>query len=98
MCLRLGVGARATGVPKKILALPPLSYCAIPRGREFFLHKLFGEERFWRTWVASGREELLGSAFHRATWIEDVSEDGEELLWIKVSAPSRLVMVENVFE
>jgi hypothetical protein len=48
--------------------------------------------------VSSGREELIGNALHRSAWVEDVSEDCREILYVKVNAPSKLVLVENLFD
>jgi len=47
---------------------------------------------------STGHEERIGVALPGETFVDDVSMDGKEILWIRTYHPSKLVLVKNLFE
>jgi serine/threonine protein kinase len=52
----------------------------------------------WRMWTSSGKEERIGTALPGESWMQHVSMDGKEILWVRQDRRSKLVLVKNVFE
>jgi len=72
---------------------------AFPPDLRFFIYRRGYEgHELWRTWTSTGKEERIGNALPGATWMDDVSLDGKEILWISRHYPAKLVLVKNVFE
>jgi len=63
----------------------------------FFIYTK-GEDELWRVWTSTGKQERIGKAPFSGAAMWDVSADGKEILWVKYTSPSKLVLVKNVFE
>jgi hypothetical protein len=94
--------ARADGkqaeAPAFLARLPEFMEHAIPVGGEFVLYRMHGTEPLWRVQTSTGRAEVVGKASSVTAWMNDVSVDGEQVLWIKESYPAKVVMLEDVLE
>jgi len=55
-------------------------------------------DELWRIWTSTGKEERIGKKIPGEAWMQDVSMDGKEILWLKYYSPSKLVLVKDVFE
>jgi hypothetical protein len=74
-----------------------VDFAAPPDMRFFIYGKPEGDE-LWRVWSATGKEERIGKALAGRSFVQDVSLDGKEILWIKSDNRSKLVLVKNLFE
>jgi serine/threonine protein kinase len=87
------------GEPRKIgpSGVPFYMVGAAPDLR-FFLYKKPSGNELWRVWTSTGKEERIGKVFPGLVGITDISMNGKEILWLRWSVPSKLVLVKNLFE
>jgi hypothetical protein len=86
---------REKGEVRRLLRKDALGGTPTPDLRFWIYRKRY---ELWRVWTSTGKEERLGTALPGESWMQSVSMDGKEILWIKTYHPSKLVLVNNVFE
>jgi len=84
-------------VGKARLLIPPNVAFTGPPDWRFFLYRK-GDNELRRLWTSSMKEERIGRALPGDATMTDVSADGKEILWIKYTNPSKLVLVKDLFE
>jgi hypothetical protein len=80
---------------RRILPIDALGGTPTPDLRFWIYRKQY---ELWRVWTSTGKEERLGTALPGESWMQSVSMNEKEILWIRTSHPARLVLVKNVFE
>ena len=81
----------------KQIVPPDLNYAA-PSDRRFMIYRKQEGDELWRVWTSSGKEERIGRALPGEAYMQHVSLDGKEILWVRSDIRSKIVLVKNVFE
>jgi len=86
---------KQTGEPKKLL--PSGVALGAPPDLRFLIYRK-QQDKIWRVWTSSGKEEPIGKVLPGDVDIRDVSMDGKEILWLSWDILSQLLLVRNLFE
>jgi WD40 repeat protein len=87
---------RQKGEPRRIP--PPVDIDAQLSGDRRFLIYVNSASEIWRVWTLTGKEERIGKALSGDVAMQNVSTDGKEILWLRTTYSSELVLVRNMFE
>ena len=90
------VGKEVEG--KRRPLLPPNILQAFSPDGGILVYQKLDPNEIWRVWLTGGRTERIGAAPSGTTFIQDVSMNGKEILWLKGASRDKLAVIENPFE
>ena len=88
-------GTRRLLLSRKNVTIP---YFVFPPDMRFMVYRISDTKEIWRMWLPGGKIERIGSLPSETIQLQDVSMDGEEILWRKADVRSKLALIENLFE